>query len=63
MGRWQPRNNCWQSHISNAHLYERLHRIRELLADGLNLAGIARVLELEHTVARLRAENSRLRER
>ena len=42
---------------------ERLHRIRELLADGLNLAGIARVLELEHTVARLRAENSRLRER
>jgi len=42
---------------------ERLHRIRELLADGLNLAGIARVLELEHTVARLRAENSRLRSR
>jgi DNA-binding transcriptional MerR regulator len=42
---------------------ERLHRIRELLADGLNLAGIARVLELEHTVARLRAEIGRLRER
>ena len=28
-----------------------LHRIRELLADGLNLAGIARVLALEAEVA------------
>ena len=26
---------------------DRLHRIRDLLAEGLNLAGIARVLELE----------------
>jgi hypothetical protein len=34
-----------------------------LLAEGLNLAGIHRVLELEHVVARLRAENARLRER
>jgi len=41
----------------------RLLRIGELLADGLNLAGIARVLELEQTVARLRAENTRLRGR
>ena len=35
---------------------DRLHRIRDLLASGLNLAGIAAVLELE-------AENARLRER
>lgn len=42
---------------------ERLHRIRDLLADGLNLAGIARVLELEGEVSRLRAENEALRER
>ena len=42
---------------------ERLERIRDLLADGLNLAGIARVLELEHVVGRLRAENARLRAR
>ena len=35
---------------------ERLHRIRELLVAGLNLAGVAAVLELE-------AENARLRER
>lgn len=34
---------------------ERLHRIRELLAAGLNLAGIAQVLALE-------AENATLRE-
>ena len=46
----------------------RLHRIRELLADGLNLAGIARVLALEDEVARLQvrtrpaaAGDSRLR--
>ena len=35
---------------------DRLHRIRELLAQGLNLAGIARVVELEE-------ENRRLREK
>ena len=40
-----------------------LVRIGELLADGLNLAGVARVLELEHTVARLQGENARLRAR
>ena len=34
---------------------ERLHRIRELLSDGLNLAGIARVVELEEENRRLRA--------
>jgi DNA-binding transcriptional MerR regulator len=33
---------------------DRLHRIRDLLADGLNLAGIAKVLELEAEVSRLR---------
>ena len=31
-----------------------LHRIRELLAEGLNLAGIARVLVLEEEIRRLR---------
>ena len=42
---------------------ERLHRIRELLAEGLNLAGIARVLELEAEVSRLRAALARARGR
>ena len=40
---------------------ERLVRIRDLLADGLNLAGIARVLALEEDVRRLEASNERLR--
>jgi DNA-binding transcriptional MerR regulator len=40
---------------------ERLHRIRELLGEGLNIAGIARVLALEAEVVRLRAECDRLR--
>ena len=34
---------------------DRLARIGDLLAEGLNLAGIARVLELEDEVARLSA--------
>lgn len=29
---------------------DRLHRVRELLAEGLNLAGIARVITLEDRV-------------
>ena len=40
---------------------DRLHRIRDLLAAGLNLAGVARVLALEDEVAALRAENAELR--
>jgi MerR family transcriptional regulator/heat shock protein HspR len=39
----------------------RLIRIRELLEDGLNLAGIAQVLLLEEEVRRLREANARLR--
>jgi MerR family transcriptional regulator/heat shock protein HspR len=42
---------------------DRLHRIRDLLAEGLNLAGIAHVLRLESEVARLRQECDRLRRR
>ncbi len=39
-----------------------LLRIQELTTDGLNLAGVARVLELEAEVARLRAELARTQE-
>jgi MerR family transcriptional regulator, heat shock protein HspR len=42
---------------------QRLHRIRELLAEGLNIAGIDRVLALEAEVHRLRSECERLRHR
>jgi MerR family transcriptional regulator/heat shock protein HspR len=41
----------------------RLVRIRELLAEGLNLAGIARVLTLETRVSHLETLNRRLRRR
>jgi MerR family transcriptional regulator/heat shock protein HspR len=41
---------------------DRLHRIRELLAEGLNLAGIARVVALEERVLVLE-ERLRRRER
>jgi MerR family transcriptional regulator/heat shock protein HspR len=40
---------------------EKLARVRDLLGEGLNLAGITRVLALEAEVARLRTANQRLR--
>lgn len=40
---------------------DRLNRIRDLLAAGLNIAGIAHVLALEDRVQALEAENARLR--
>ncbi|WP_054813784.1 MerR family transcriptional regulator [Nocardia arizonensis] len=39
----------------------RLHRIATLVAEGVNLAGVARILELEDVVVELSAENRRLR--
>ncbi|CAM4015434.1 MerR family transcriptional regulator [Smaragdicoccus niigatensis] len=38
---------------------DRLRRIAELLADGLNIAGIAMVLDLEHRNAQLLEERER----
>ena len=40
---------------------ERLRRIQDLAAGGMNLEGIRRVMELEAEVEQLRAENERLR--
>lgn len=42
---------------------ERLRRIQEMTAEGLNLAGVEMVLALENQVQRLRAEVTRLRKR
>ena len=42
---------------------ERLRRIQDLAADGLNLEGIRRVMELEVEVEQLQAENTDLRHR
>ena len=40
---------------------ERLRRIQDLAAGGMNLEGIRRVMELEAEVERLRKENDQLR--
>ncbi len=40
---------------------ERLQRIQELTAEGLNLAGVTRVLELEWRIAQLEGELNRTR--
>lgn len=50
-----PDRTAGGTRLYSADDVERLERIRDLLADGLNLAGIARVLELEDEVADLRA--------
>jgi MerR family transcriptional regulator/heat shock protein HspR len=42
---------------------ERLRRIQDLAADGMNLEGIRRVMELEVEVERLQTENGDLRQR
>ncbi len=42
---------------------DRLAHIRDLLGEGLNLAGIARVIALESEVDRLRLVNRQLRRR
>jgi MerR family transcriptional regulator/heat shock protein HspR len=42
---------------------ERLRRIQQMTAEGLNLAGVETVLGLEAQVQKLRAEGARLRKR
>lgn len=42
---------------------DRLHEIMTLTADGLNLAGVRRVLELQEQTRRLQAELAELRAR
>lgn len=36
-----------------------LRRIQELTAEGINLAGVTRILQLEHEIGRLKARNAR----
>jgi MerR family transcriptional regulator, heat shock protein HspR len=42
---------------------ERLRRIQQLAAEGMNLEGIRRVMDLEDQIEALRAENAELRDR
>ncbi|CAB4949869.1 unannotated protein [freshwater metagenome] len=58
-----PDRTSGGTRLYSAEDIERLHRIRDLLAAGLNLAGIAAVLELEEENRRLRARLARLRDR
>ena len=59
----EPARTAGGSRLYSRADIDRLHRIRDLLAEGLNLAGIAHVLELEAELARLRRDNTALRER
>ena len=54
-GLLRPDRTAGGTRLYSADDVVRLERIRDLLAEGLNLAGIARVLELEDEVDRLRA--------
>jgi MerR family transcriptional regulator/heat shock protein HspR len=58
-----PARTSGGTRLYSAEDVTRLIRIGELLGEGLNLAGIARVLNLEDSVDRLRASNARLRNR
>ena len=51
----EPARTAGGSRLYSTEDIGRLHRIRELLADGLNLAGIAQVLVLEERVRVLEA--------
>jgi DNA-binding transcriptional MerR regulator len=62
-GLLEPDRTSGGTRLYSAADIDRLHRIRELLADGLNLAGIAHVLGLEDRVRALEAEVERLRRR
>jgi DNA-binding transcriptional MerR regulator len=52
----EPARTAGGSRRYSAHDLQRLRRIADLLAAGLNLAGIAMVLTLEAEIAELRAE-------
>ncbi|RYB91652.1 MerR family transcriptional regulator [Nocardioides oleivorans] len=54
-----PDRTAGGSRLYSADDVARLGRIRDLLAEGLNLVGIARVLALEDEVAWLRAHPNR----
>ncbi|MBW3612102.1 MAG: helix-turn-helix transcriptional regulator [Actinobacteria bacterium] len=61
-GLLDPARTEGNSRRYSEHDLEQLRRIQELTAEGLNLAGVKRVLQLEVEVARLRAELVRARE-
>jgi MerR family transcriptional regulator, heat shock protein HspR len=59
----EPKRSPKNTRLYSQRDVERLRRIQQMTADGLNLAGVEMVLALEGQVQRLRAENERLRKR
>jgi MerR family transcriptional regulator, heat shock protein HspR len=51
----EPKRSPKNTRLYSQRDVELLHRIQQLTAEGLNLAGVERVLELEHRLARLEA--------
>jgi len=62
-GLLEPSRSAGGTRLYSPDDVDRLNRITELLADGLNLAGVAMVLDLQDDNTRLRDEASRARER
>jgi MerR family transcriptional regulator/heat shock protein HspR len=62
-GLLEPDRTSGGTRLYSAEDIDRLHRIRQLLADGLNLAGVAHVLALEDRVRALERQVARLRAR
>ena len=59
----QPKRSPKNTRLYSQRDVERLRRIQQMTAEGLNLAGVETVLALENQVQRLRGENERLRKR
>jgi MerR family transcriptional regulator/heat shock protein HspR len=58
-----PRRSPKNTRLYSFEDVERLRRIQRMTDDGLNLAGVVTVLELEEQIERMRAEVGRMRKR
>ena len=59
-GLLEPSRSAGGTRLYSSDDIDRLNRITDLLAEGLNLAGIAMVLHLEDDNTRLREDHQRL---
>ena len=60
-GLLQPTRTTGGTRRYSQHDLRRLRRITELFADGVNLTGIGKILDLEHDTHELRTDNTALR--
>jgi MerR family transcriptional regulator, heat shock protein HspR len=58
-----PKRSPKNTRLYSQHDVERLRRIQQMTAEGLNLVGVETVLALEERVARMSAELDRMRRR